>query len=583
MEPNLSRKKLVAAARGESAVDVLIQNVQLINVLTAELIPADIGILDKTIAYVLPPGEGGDATKTIDGSGLYAIPGLIDGHVHNESSMVTPANWAKVLLLNGTTTVFTDPHEIANVMGLPGIQYMIEASRGLPMRYLITAPSCVPAVPSVETAGATITWKEMEQVLGWERVAAVAEAMDFPGLIYQRGNITPIVEVAHQQNIGIEGHAPGVMGRDLQAYAAAIGPLGSDHEASLVDEILQKVRAGIMIYAKSSTFIEDSKAIAEAMKQVDDTRMFGICTDDIMPHHLDKGHLNFGLRRLIQEGVDPVAAIQMATINNAQHYRLYGIGAIAPGWVADIVLLDNLEEVTVRHVIVDGKVVVQDGKLVVDLEEPVEPLTENSVKIAGGLTVDDFRCLGTGSGLVRFHAMNLTNLFTSLDTVTAELEDGLLKLPLPEGVAIAAIVPRHGQGKRPSLCLTKGYALQRGAVASTVSHDSHNLAIIGKDPSDMLAAAEEIKRVGGGLTAVMNGKVLATVPLPIAGLMSPLEVDEIGEILEHYESRLPELGLPPSFPIDLLALALPVVPQVRLTDIGLVDVNTQKLIPAQAN
>lgn len=579
MEPNMSRKKLVAAARGDATTDILIQNVNLVNVLTAELMRADIGIVDKHIAFVLPPGQGRSGTITIDGSELYASPGLIDGHVHNESSMVTPANWAKVLLVNGTTTVFTDPHEIANVLGLAGIQYMIEASQGLPLRYYITAPSCVPAVPSLETAGAVITWKEMEQVLGWERVVAVAEAMDFQGLIFQSGNITPIVEVAHRQQIGVEGHAPGVMGKDLQAYAAAIGPLGSDHEAYLTDEILEKVRAGIMIYTKSSTFVEDSKAIASAMKQVKDTRMFGLCTDDIMPHHLERGHLNYGIRRLIEEGIDPITAIQMATINNAQHYRLYGLGAIAPGWLADIVLLDSLEKVNVRHVIADGKVVVMDGKLVADIQEPIEPLTANSVKIVAGLTADVFRRLGTGSGQTRFNAMNMTSIFTSLDEVTAELEDGLLKLPLPEGVAIAAIVPRHGQDKPPSLCLTTGYALQRGAIASTVSHDSHNLVILGKNSQDMLVAAEEIQRVGGGLTAVLDGKVLSTVPLPIAGLMTPLEVEGIGALVDQFEASLPELGLPHAFPVELLALALPVIPQVRLTDLGLVDIVSQTFIP----
>ena len=579
MEPELSRKNLVAAARGDGTTDILIQNVNMVNVLTAELARVDIGIVGNLIGFVLPPGEGGSGTVTIDGSELYAAPGFIDGHVHNESSMVTPANWAKVLLANGTTTVFTDPHEIANVMGLAGVKYMLDASQGLPLRYYVTAPSCVPAVPSLETAGAVITWKEMEEILSWDRVVAVAEAMDFMGLIYQGGNITPIVEVAHSKQIGIEGHAPGVMGRNLQAYTAATGPLASDHEATMTDEMVEKVRAGIMIYARSSTFLDDSKDTAAAIKQVKDSRMFGFCTDDIMPHHLGRGHLNYGLRRLIKEGIDPITAIQMTTINNAQHYRLYGLGAIAAGWLADIVLVDSLEELNARYVITNGKVVVKDGKLVADIEEPIEPLTANSVKIVEGLTVDDFRSLGTGSGLTRFNAMNMTSIFTSLDEVTIELEDGLLKMPLPEGVAVAAIVPRHGQGKPPSLCLTVDYALQRGAIASTVSHDSHNLAILGKNPQDMLAVVKEIQRVGGGLTAVLDGKVLATVPLPIAGLMSTLEVDEIGGIMDHFEASLPTLGLPQAFPIELLALALPVIPQIRLTDLGLVDVLSQKLVP----
>lgn len=582
MEPVLSRKELVSAARGDRPADIVIKNVTLINVLTAERLLSDIGVVANRISHVMPAGQGGDGKLVIDGSGLFAIPGLIDAHVHNESSMVTPANWAKVLLRNGTTTVFTDPHEIGNVFGLKGIRYMLEASQGLPLRYHVTAPSCVPAVPSLETAGSVITWKEMEELLSWDRVSAIAEAMDYQGLIHQHGNITPIVEVAHQRGIGVEGHAPGVMGRDLQAYAAAVGPLASDHESIFTEEILEKVRLGMQIYSRVSTFLEDTSAYAAAIKQVKDTRMFGFCTDDIMPHHLGKGHLNYGVSKLIEAGVEPVVAIQMATINNAQHYQLKGLGAIAPGWLADIVLLDDLEKMHVRHVFVDGKQVVQDGKLIVELREPVPPMLENSIRIQPGLTADDFRRFGSASGPTTFNAMNMKGIFTNLEQVTAELEGGLLKLPLPEGVAIAAIVPRHGQGTPPSLCLITGYPVERGAIASTVSHDSHNLAIIGKNPQDMLAAVHEIQRIGGGLTAVLDGKVLASTPLPVAGLMSTEEAEVIGALLDKYEATLPQIGLPVFFPIGLLALALPVVVQVRLTDRGLADVTTQQFVPVIA-
>lgn len=583
MKLELSRSKIVAAARGDIEADILIRNVNLVNVLTAQLMKADIGIVDDRIAFVLPSGQAADGKTIIEGAGLYAVPGLIDGHVHNESSMVTPANWAKVLLLNGTTTVFTDPHEITNVLGLPGIKYMIDASRGLPLRYYITAPSCVPAVPSKETAGAVITWKEMEQILSWERVRAVAEAMDFPGLIHQTGNITPIVDVAHKREIGIEGHSPGVMGRDLQAYLAATGPLGSDHESFVTDEMLEKVRSGMVIYARCNLFTDNSKPVAKALWQVEDTRMFGLCTDDILPQHLKYGHLNAGIKRLLGCGVDPITAIQMATINNAQHYHLYGLGAIAPGWFADIVLLDDLEKLNVQHVMIDGKIVVLDGKLVVDIHEPVEPLMTESVKLPQGLAVDDFRRFGGGSGKVRFNGMDFTNPHPIPTIIQAEVKDDLLTLPLPDGVAIAAIVPRHGQGTPPSLCLVRDFGLQRGAIASTVSHDSHNLVIIGKDPGDMLAVTEEIKRIGGGLTAVLDGKVLASVPLPIAGLMSPLEVDKISAEMEQYEKCMPDLGMPPKFPTALFVLALPVGPEISLTDRGLVERSTQNFIPIIAD
>ncbi|MGE5224530.1 MAG: adenine deaminase [Omnitrophica WOR_2 bacterium] len=577
------RRQLVAVARGDAQPDILIQNVTLYNVLTATIDAVDIGILGNRIAFVIPAGtSGGEAGRVIDGHDLYAVPGFVDGHVHNESSMVTPAQWARVLLRRGTTTVFTDPHEIGNVMGLPGIRYMQAASQGLPMRYYITAPSCVPAVPSLETAGATITHAEMRELLSWERVVAVAEAMDFPGLIYQGGNITPISQVAHELGKGIEGHAPGVVGRMLQAYLAAAGPSASDHESSLTNEMLEKVHSGMMVYAKSSTFVNDTTEIAAALKQVNDTRMFGLCTDDIMPHHLlEHGHMNYGIQQLIASGVPAMTAYQMATINVASHYRIPGLGGIAPGWLADIVLLRDIEQVQVEHVISDGRIVVNHGRLVVEIAEPVEPITENSVRIPS-LSEQDFVFQPGGSGEMVFNGLNLASIFTMPATIKVTVQDGRVAFPLPEGVSLAAIVPRHNQGTRPSLALACGYALKEGAVASTVSHDSHNLAVIGRNPADMLAAAQELKRVGGGLTAVKNGAVLATLPLPVAGLMNPSPVEEVAAQLERYEACLPEIGLPKAFPSDLLALALPVVPMVRLTDRGLVDVATQKFIPQTA-
>ncbi len=575
-----SRKDLVAAARGERMPDLLIAGVSLVNVLTGIIDgPVDIGIVDDRIAFVAPAGTGEKGNVTIQGKGLTAVPGFIDGHVHNESSMVLPAQWAKCLLLHGTSAVFTDPHEIGNVLGLPGIRYMIEASQGLPLRYFITAPSCVPAVPHLETAGAVITDKEMKEILGWERVMAVAEAMDYRGLILQKGNITPIAEVAHEMEVGIEGHAPGVTGRDLQAYAAAIGPSGSDHEALFTDEMVEKVHAGVMIYARSSTFHDDSVEIAAALKQVRDTRMFGLCTDDIMPHHLlEFGHLDHGLRRLIQAGVDPVTAIQMGTINVAQHYRLQGMGAIAPGWLADIVLLQDLETVEVHDVIINGRLVVQDKSLVVEINEPVPPLLDNTVRLPS-LSEESFIPSGS-EGLTRYNGIDIGGHFYEKITIEARCKDGKLVFPLPDGVTLVTIVPRHGQNRPPSLALMRGYPLHQGAIASTVSHDSHNLVIIGTSPEDMLTAARELQRIGGGLTAVLNGSVLASIELPVAGLMSPRPVVEVAAQNDRFEQRLPELGLPAAFPVHLLSLALPVEPKVRITDLkGLVDVETQQAIP----
>lgn len=573
-----ARTALVAVARGDAAADIAIHGVTLFNVLSATVERVDIGIVGDRIAYVLPEGAGGAGRRAIDGRNLFAVPGFIDGHVHNESSMVTPAQWAKSLLIHGTTAVFTDPHEIGNVLGMPGIGYMLAASADLPLRYYVTAPSCVPSVPGIETAGATITHVEMQEWLRWDRVVAVAEAMDFPGLIQQTGQITPIVQAAHRSGIGVEGHAPGVVGRKLQAYLAAIGPAGSDHEASRADEMCEKVRAGMMVYANSSPFVDDSAAIAAALKQVGDQRLFGFCTDDMMPNDLIKcGHLDYGLRRLIAAGVAPTTAFQMATINVAAHYRMPGLGAIAPGWLADVVLLENVNEVRVDTVIANGEIVVAGGRLTIDIVEPAAPLTDNSVRIPD-LSEDDFLRLGGTTGEAAYVGMDYSARYSERVTIKAVNQEGRVMLPLPPGVAIAAMVPRHGQNTRPSLALLTGFGLQAGAVASTISHDSHNLAIVGRDPGDMLVAANELARVGGGLAAVKDRHVLAVVPLPISGLMSPETVEQVALQIEGFLAVLPELGLPPTLPGKLMALGLAVIPYVRLTDLGLVDVDSQQFV-----
>lgn len=576
----MSRQNAVAAARGDRPFDLLIRDAQLVNVFTAEITPCDIGIVGNLIAAVAPANTLSPAEQVIDAGGRYATPGFIDGHVHNESSMCTPAEWARVIVPKGTTTVCTDPHEIGNVLGLPGIRYMLQASEGLPIRYYVTASSCVPAVPSVETAGATIQAAEMAQLLTWERVIAVAEAMDYMGLINQTGNITPIVETGHEFNVAIQGHAPGVVGPHLQAYLAATGPRASDHEAVMPDEMLEKVRAGMLLFARISSYLDVSDALVATLQQVPDSRLFGFCSDDVFPHDLLRhGHLDYGLRHLIAKGIDPVRVIQMATINVANYYGLHGHGAIGPGYLADILLLDNLEEISVTDVIVDGRHVVAAGEWQVALEQPIPPLLDNTVHLPELDENAFWPALNAADGSVEVNAIDMSQLLTNVQQVELEVSDGRVRLPLPEDVCLGSVVPRHGQGTAPSLAFLSGYGLQRGALATTVAHDSHNLVIIGKDPTSMLTAARAIDEMQGGLVAVDGDEVIASLALPIAGLMSPDSVAEITAQLNAYTAKLPELGLPPMFPLTLLVLALPVFPFVRLSDKGMVDVATQQFIP----
>lgn len=580
-----TRKEAAASARGDQPFDLAILNVQLVNVFTAEIYPADIGIVGERFAYVERAGANPlQAKQVIDDSGLWAAPGFIDGHVHNESSMCTPARYAEVILPLGTTTVCTDPHEIGNVLGMRGVKYMLDASQGLPLRYFVTVPSCVPAVPNVETAGATFTSREVAEMLQWERVIAIAEAMDFVGLANQVGNITPIVEVGQQAGVPIEGHAPFVTGRFLQAYLTAAGPRASDHESLSAENMLEKVRMGMVVYARVSSFLDVTPELVRAVNGVPDTRMFGFCTDDIHPNQLLQfGHLNYGMRRLIEAGIDPIKVYQMATLNVAQHYGLWGLGGVAPGWLADLVLLDDLKGVHARHVITGGSMRVKEGRLLEPVAEPVSPLLENTMRLPSGLNVDSFTPKVEGMGTVKVNAINLANLIdTRLEVIELPARDGSIAFPLPEGVALAAVVGRHAQGRPPSLAFVTSFPIQAGAIASTVSHDSHNLVIIGKTPADLFQAANALQQGGGGLVAVKDGKVLGSVPLPIAGLLSPLSVPEIAQQVDNFDSVMPELGLPPMFPITLLALALPVIPTIRLTDIGMVDIFTQQFVPMLA-
>lgn len=580
-----TRKDTVACARGDQPFDLAILNVQLVNVLSGEIYPADIGICGDRIALVGRAGEYTlQANQVIDGTGMWASPGFIDGHVHNESSMCTPARWTEVILPLGTTTVCTDPHEIGNVLGMRGVKYMLEASQGLPLRYYVTVPSCVPAVPELESAGATFTETEVTEMLQWDRVLAIAEAMDFIGLINQFGKITPIVEAGHRANVPIEGHAPGVTGRFLQAYLAATGPRASDHESYTGQNMLEKVRAGMMVYARVSSFVDVTPELVQAIAAVPDARMFGFCTDDIMPNLLlEVGHLNHGMKTLIKAGIDPIKVYQMATLNVAQHYGLAGLGAIAPGWLADLVLVDDLKEVHVRHVITSGKVCVQDGRLVHPISEPVDPLLENTMRLPEGLSLESFVPPCKEDESMKVNAIDLTNLIdTKIQVVEIPCENGRVRFPLPEGVALAAVVGRHGQGKPPSLAFITGYPIQCGAIASTVSHDSHNLVMIGKTPQDLFQAAQALVECGGGLAAVKDGEILGRVELPIAGLLSPLSVAEVAGQADQFDAALPQLGLPPFFPITLLALALPVVPNIRLTNFGIVDITTQQFVPFEA-
>ncbi len=579
----MSRTELIKAARGDRPLDLLIRNANLINVFTCEIYPADIGIYGERIALVAPAGAYQlEAKQTIDAAGKWASPGFVDTHLHIESSMVTPANYAAAVLPLGTTTAVIDPHEIGNVLGMQGVRYMVEASKGLPLRVYIAVPTCVPAVPGKETAGADFTAVEISEMLKWPRVIAAAEVMDYIGVIKGNQPITDIVQAALEAGVTVQGHSPLLSGRELNAYLAA--GIESDHEVKQGDECMEKLRLGMLPLLKKSSYGNMIKRVLSDLKQVPYMEI-ALCTDDVEPDGIiSEGLMDNVLREVIANGIPPAVAYRWATLNGARHYQFKDLGAIGPGYLADILLLRSLEEVRVCDVIANGKLVVADGKLIEKISEP--PVTinvKNSMHFHTRPTLETFMIkapIENGKVEVNTIVMQEANL-TMLRKIPVPVENYYLKPDdLSDDLCYLTVIPRHGQTHPPKTVLLSGLHLRRGTLAATVAHDSHNLLIAGHDPEDMLLAALELEKCGGGIIFVEGGRVLGKLELPVAGLMSPKSVAELAEGNSVMNRIGRELGLDGESPIlSIAGLALLVIPQVRLSDtLGLFDTIHQKEI-----
>ena len=578
----MDRVGLVEAARGARPLDLLIRNVQLVNVFTCEIYAADVGLFADRVALVAPAGqEALEAVEIVDGTNKWAVPGFVDTHVHIESTMVTPGPFAEAVVPLGTTTAIIDPHEIANVLGRAGVEYMMAASEGLPLRVYLTVPSCVPAVPGVETAGASFGPEEVAEMLTWPRVVGVAEVMDYPGVIGCAPRMVGIVQAGLDQGVAIQGHSPLVSGRALNAYLAAGNE--SDHEIKHADEALEKLRLGMLPLLKNSSYGNPIPVIAPALTSLPWAEV-ALCTDDIEPADLlAQGHMNRVVRTMISQGIPPAVAVRYATLVGARHYNLRDHGAIAPGYLADIVLLSSLEQVVASEVFVSGKLVARGGALIAPLPERTLAVpTESSMRLPE-LSTDSFVLRGPiQNGTVDMQVMVMDpSRLSYRETMQVPVRDGIVQWEtLGDDVCLASIVARHNQGHPPSLVVLRGKGLRHGAMASTISHDSHNLAIIGKDPASMLLAARTLEACGGGIAVVAHGELLTKLALPVAGLMSTQSVPQVAAEIEKLDAAVRSLGIWAERPaLALAGLALPVVPFVRLTDLGLVDVESQQLVP----
>lgn len=571
---------LIKATLGEADLDTLIHEVSLVNVSTGEIYPADIGISLGKIASVEPPGTlpARRAAQVVEGQGRIAVPGLIDAHMHIESSLLTPAHFAAAVLPHGTTTVAEDPHEIANVLGLEGVRMMWEASRGLPLKVCFLVPTCVPSAPGLETSGGEIGPAEVVEMLSWDGVLGLAEVMDSRSVIQERGRITEILEVGRRAEVVIEGHNPMLRGRELSAYLAA--GIDSDHTLMGPELILEKLRLGVTVELQERYMTRDLFSALRAFPSDPDILLV---TDDVAPDHLEeKGHLDQVLRRAIQLGMAPIEAVRSATIKPARRLRLYDRGVIAPGRAADIVLVDSLEGFTVDAVLVDGQVVAEGGELVW-WPEPEEQLNRarGSVKLPL-LSEGDFQLkapVREGWVQVRVIVSDARGTTTREGRTTLEVREGLVQLDETGDLAMIAVFERHGHEDGRAQGLVQGLGLRDGAVATTQAHDAHNLVVIGRDPAEMALAANAVIAADGGLAAVRGGEVQALVELPIAGLISPRPLPEVARALRRFTDAAREMGIShPHLLMRLTTLTLPVSSGLRITDKGLVDAQARQLV-----
>lgn len=566
----MSLSERIAAARGQVAADLLLTNLQMVNVFSGEVYPTEIAIKDSIIVGV---GEGYTAASVVDLGGRYVAPGFIDAHVHIESSMCTPPAFSQAALIHGVTSVITDPHEIANVHGLDGIRFMLDSAAGGVLSMYVMASSCVPAT-HMETAGAELSAADLQTLLGNPWVLGLAEMMNYPGVIF--GDPGVLGKIDAFAGRVLDGHCPGLRGRDLNAYIAA--GIASDHECTTVDEAREKLQKGMVIFIREATNARNLRPLLPLVTP-QNSRRICFCTDDRQPADLlDDGSIDHMVRVAIAEGgLDPATAIRLATLNTAEYFRLGDRGAIAPGRRADLIVFSDLRAPRAEQVYCGGTLVAQDGALAVDIAPPrVQPLPR-SVNIAWDAI--DLAIPARGER-IRVIGSIPNQLVTEHRVEDARIENGLAVADVARDILKMAVIERHHATGGVGKGFIHGIGLRRGAIAGTVAHDHHNLVVIGADDASMMAAARAVERMGGGLVAVDGERVLAELPLPVGGLMSDRPIGEVRAALDRLlDVAGRELGSPLHDPFMAMSfMALEVIPSLKLTDVGLVDVDKFEVV-----
>jgi len=565
----LSLERLTAVAKGEVPADLLLTNARIVNTFTAEIEKGNVAICQGRIAGI---GNYHEAKQTIDLKSKYLAPGLINGHIHIESSLLHIAEYAKAVVPGGTSAIVTDLHEIANVAGLKGIRYLMDCARGLPLDCYFMVPSCVPAT-HLETSGAELGAKELQTASRWKNVIGLGELMNFPGVLMRDPEVLKKVKLARGKVI--DGHAPRLSGKDLNAYLTA--GASSDHESTAFEEGREKLRRGMYLMIREGS---SEKNLEELLPLVTDKtckRCFFVTDDRTCADLLSEGDIDAVVRKAIAKGLDPIRALQMATINTAEHFKLRQVGAVAPGYAANLIVIDDLPKLSVDMVFHRGKLVAQNGKALFSPSWRSDPGITRSVNIKP-FNVEALKIPASRKNLPIIEIVP-GQVTTKGIRLEPKVKNGFLVPDTERDILKLVVLERHKATGNIGLGLVKGFGLKKGALGSSIAHDSHNIIVVGTNDQDIFAAVKEIERLQGGLVAAAGGKIKSSLALPIAGLLSEEPLEKVVTKLEELQNIAAALGcvLPSPF-ATLSFLALPVIPELRLTDKGLVDVVAFKLL-----